>query len=152
MVDVSPKDPTRRRAVAEARVRMQPATLEALVGGTLRKGNPLEVVRLAGIQAAKRTAELIPLCHPVRLDQVDVRVDVERPRTVRLEAEAIGTDRTGVEMEAMCAVSLAALALYDMLKSAERGVQIHRIVLLEKEGGQTGPWRRRGRARSPLTG
>ena len=140
MVDVSAKPATHRRARAEGFVRLAPATLRLLVSGKLAKGDAFAVARLAGVQAGKRASEWIPLCHPVRLD--DLRVDVEpagRAR-VRIEAEARALDRTGVEMEALVAVSAAALALYDMVKAVDRGAEVESVRLLEKEGGRSGRW------------
>src|SRR5262245_12524687 len=140
MVDVSEKPATHRRALAEGFVRVAPATLRLLVSGKLAKGDAFAVARLAGVQAGKRASEWIPLCHPVRLD--DLRVDVEpagRAR-VRIEAEARALDRTGVEMEALVAVSAAALALYDMVKAVDRGAEVEGVRLLEKEGGRSGRW------------
>ena len=143
MVDVGAKPETSRRAVARAVVRMTPATALAVAHGDAPKGDVLGTARLAGILAAKRTGELIPLCHPVGLDHVDVdaRIDVEAG-LVELVAEASVTARTGVEMEAMTAASVAALTVYDMVKGLERGVSIERVELLEKAGGKSGTWRR----------
>jgi cyclic pyranopterin monophosphate synthase len=140
MVDVSEKPATHRRALAEGYVRLAPATLRLLESGKLAKGDAFAVARLAGVQAGKRASEWIPLCHPVRLD--DLRVDVEpagRGR-VRVEAEARALDRTGVEMEALVAVSAAALTLYDMVKAVDRGAEVEGVRLLEKEGGRSGRW------------
>ncbi len=139
MVDVGGKDATDRRAVARAAVRMAPETLALVESGSGPKGDVLSVARIAGIQAAKRTAELIPLCHPLPLTHVDVRVTIED--RVIIEAEARTTGRTGVEMEAMTAASVAALTVYDMVKGVERGVTIEGVVLLEKTGGKE-DWRR----------
>lgn len=141
MVDVSPKPLTHRRAVAEARVHLAPATLDAFREGRLAKGDAVAVARVAGIQGAKQTSALIPLCHPLRLDRVDVRVDVVE-EGVRITAEAIAFDRTGVEMEALVAASTAALTVYDMVKGMDRRAEIVGIRLLEKEGGRSGTWRR----------
>ena len=141
MVDVGAKPETARRAVARAVVRMAPATAAAVAAGDAPKGDVLGVARIAGIQAAKRTGELIPLCHPLGLDHVDVRAEVVEGG-VRIEAEAAVTDRTGVEMEAMTAASVAALTVYDMVKGLERGVEIASVALLEKSGGRSGTWRR----------
>ncbi len=142
MVDVGSKAITPRRAVAEVRVRMSPATLELVRSGTTRKGDALAVARLAGIQGAKRTADLIPLCHPLGLDLVDVRADLEPPDTVRFVTEARVTARTGVEMEALTAAAVAALALIDMIKGVDRTASIEGLRLLEKDGGRSGAWRR----------
>jgi cyclic pyranopterin phosphate synthase len=143
MVDVGAKEASARRAVARAVVRMAPATVRAVAAGDAPKGDVLGVARIAGIQAAKRTGELIPLCHPIRLDHVDVEGEVdEAAGTVTLVATAGVTARTGVEMEAMTAVAVAALTVYDMVKGLERGVAIERVELLEKRGGRSGHWRR----------
>jgi cyclic pyranopterin phosphate synthase len=143
MVDVSGKPVTRRRAVARAVVRMTPETARIVAAGDAPKGDVLGVARIAGIMAAKRTGELIPLCHPMGLDHVDVdgTVDVDAG-TVTITASAGVTARTGVEMEAMTAASVAALTVYDMVKGVERGVAIEEVVLLEKSGGASGTWRR----------
>lgn len=137
MVDVGDKDITVRRAVAEARVVISPALQARIAENSLKKGNLLEVARLAGIQAAKRTAELIPLCHPLPLDAVDVRAEL-RQGHVHLLAEARVTARTGVEMEALTAVAVAALTVIDMGKAVDRGMVVEGLRLLEKEGGRSG--------------
>jgi cyclic pyranopterin phosphate synthase len=143
MVDVGAKPVTERRAVARARVRMSPATAAAIMAGETPKGEALLVSRLAGIQAAKRTADLIPLCHPLALTSVDVDVSLDVDGgLVELVADARTVASTGVEMEAMTAASVAALTLYDMVKGLERGVEIEAVVLLEKSGGRSGTWRR----------
>jgi cyclic pyranopterin phosphate synthase len=143
MVDVGAKEATARRAVARAVVRMAPATARAVADGDAPKGDVLGVARIAGIQAAKRTGELIPLCHPIGLDHVDVEGEVdEAAGTVTLVATAGVTARTGVEMEAMTAATVAALTVYDMVKGLERGVAIERVELLEKSGGRSGQWQR----------
>lgn len=139
MVDVTGKDPTRRVARAEAFVSMSPATLKLLRGGALPKGNPLETARIAGIQAAKKTSDLIPLCHPLPLTHVDVSIDITRDG-VRLESTASTKAETGVEMEALTAAAVAALTLYDMCKAVEKGITIERVRLLEKIGGKSGRW------------
>jgi cyclic pyranopterin phosphate synthase len=143
MVDVGAKPESERLAVARATVRMNPATAEALERGDAPKGDVLGAARLAGIQAAKRTAELIPLAHPLPLAFADVRpfVDVTEG-VVQIEAEARVVARTGVEMEAMVAASVAALTIYDMVKGIERGVRIEAVELIEKSGGSSGTWRR----------
>jgi cyclic pyranopterin phosphate synthase len=145
MVDVADKPETARTATASAAVRMKRATLQlvALAAGARGKGDVLAVARLAGIMAARRTAELIPLCHPVRLTscEVDLRIDRALPG-VRILATARAIDRTGVEMEAMTAAATAALTVYDMVKGAERGVEIRAVRLEEKQGGRSGLWRR----------
>jgi cyclic pyranopterin phosphate synthase len=140
MVDVGDKQVTDRRAVARAVVRMAPETAAAVTRGDAPKGDVVGTARLAGIQAAKRTAELIPLCHPLPLSFVDVRIEVGHDRVV-IETEARTTGQTGVEMEALTAASVAALTVYDMVKGIERGVEIAEVVLLEKSGGRH-DWRR----------
>jgi cyclic pyranopterin phosphate synthase len=140
MVDVGEKRVTDRRAVARAVVRMAPETAAAVARGDAPKGDVVGTARIAGIQAAKRTAELIPLCHPLPLSFVDVRIEVHDDR-VEIETEARTSSQTGVEMEALTAASVAALTVYDMVKGIERGVEIAEIVLLEKSGGRH-DWRR----------
>jgi cyclic pyranopterin phosphate synthase len=140
MVDVGEKAVTDRRAVARAFVRMAPETAAAVARGDAPKGDVVGTARIAGIQAAKRTAELIPLCHPLPLSFVDVRIEVHDDR-VEIETEARTSGQTGVEMEALTAASVAALTVYDMVKGIERGVEIAEIVLLEKSGGRH-DWRR----------
>jgi cyclic pyranopterin phosphate synthase len=140
MVDVGAKEVTDRRAVARSLVRMSAETAAAVARGDAPKGDVLSTARIAGIQAAKRTAELVPLCHPLPLSFVDVRIEVGEGR-VEIEAEARTSAQTGVEMEAMTAAAVAALTVYDMVKGLERGVEIAEIVLLEKSGGRH-DWRR----------
>jgi cyclic pyranopterin monophosphate synthase len=140
MVDVGGKPVTERRARARATVRMSAETAAAVARGDAPKGDVIGTARIAGIQAAKRTAELIPLCHPLPLSFVDVRIEV-RDDAVEIEAEARTSGQTGVEMEAMTAASVAALTIYDMVKGIERGVEIGEVVLLEKSGGRH-DWRR----------
>ncbi|MEA2358928.1 MAG: cyclic pyranopterin monophosphate synthase [Solirubrobacteraceae bacterium] len=143
MVDVAAKEVTTRRAVARATVRMSPETARKVAEGDAPKGDVLGTARLAGIQGAKRTAELIPLCHPLGLDHVDVDATIDvAAGLVTLTATAGVSARTGVEMEAMTAAAVAALTVYDMVKGAERGVEIAEVVLLEKTGGRSGHWRR----------
>jgi cyclic pyranopterin phosphate synthase len=142
MVDVAEKPRARRTAVAEAIVRMKPATLRLATGGRAKKGDVLAVARLAGIQAAKRTPELIPLCHSIALTSVSVDLEAKPGGLLRIVASASATDRTGVEMEALVAASVAALTVYDMLKAVERGIAIEHVRLLEKAGGRSGKWRR----------
>jgi cyclic pyranopterin monophosphate synthase len=141
MVDVSAKEVTRRRAVARAFVRMSPDTAAAVAAGDAPKGDVLGVARIAGIQAAKQTGSLIPLCHPLGLDHVEVRASVV-DGGVEIEAEASVEGRTGVEMEAMVAASIAALTVYDMVKGVERGVSVESVELVAKSGGRSGDWRR----------
>jgi cyclic pyranopterin phosphate synthase len=140
MVDVGDKERSERRAVARAVVRMAPETIEALRRGDAPKGDVVGTARIAGIQAAKRTSELIPLCHPLPLTFVDVAADITE-REVVLTAEARTRAETGVEMEAMTAAAVAALTVYDMVKGIERGVEVAEVVLLEKTGGRH-DWRR----------
>jgi len=141
MVDVGEKAPTARRAVARAVVRMSPETAALVRAGDAPKGDVLATARIAGIQAAKRTGELIPLCHPLGLDHVDVEATVGDD-AVTLVATASVTARTGVEMEAMTAAAIAALTVYDMVKGVERDVSVERVELLEKSGGRSGAWTR----------
>ncbi|WP_207537374.1 cyclic pyranopterin monophosphate synthase MoaC [Sabulicella rubraurantiaca] len=140
MVDVGGKDVTQRRAVAEARVVMQPETLALIRSGGAKKGDVLGVARLAGIMGAKRTAELIPLCHPLALDKVTLDLAPEGEDAIRIEATVACTGRTGVEMEALTAASVAALTVYDMCKAVDRSMRIEGLRLLEKEGGRSGRW------------
>jgi len=144
MVDVGAKSATVRVAVASARVRVAAETAKRLAAGTVPKGDVMGVARIAGISAAKRTDELIPLCHRVALTsvEVDLRLDPRR-RTVEVTATARAFDRTGVEMEALVAASVASLTLYDMLKGIDRGITITDVGLLEKSGGRSGTWRRK---------
>jgi len=143
MVDVAGKPESERVARAQARVRMSAQTLAALERGDAPKGDVLGTARLAGIQAAKRTGDLIPLAHPLALSFADVRTAIDAAQgVVRIEAEARAVGRTGVEMEAMTAASVAALTVYDMVKGSERGVRIEHVELLEKSGGRSGTWRR----------
>jgi cyclic pyranopterin phosphate synthase len=140
---VGAKPATERRAVARATVRMRPETAAAVAAGDAPKGDVLGVARIAGVQAAKRTGELIPLCHPIGLDHVDVDATVDAATgVVEIVATASVTARTGVEMEAMTAAAVAALTVYDMVKGVERGVEISSVALLEKTGGASGRWRR----------
>ena len=139
MVDVGDKSESDRRAVAEALVLMSDDTLDKLFEGSLPKGDALGTARLAGIMGAKRTAELIPLCHPLSISVVTT--DIERiDGGVRIETSVRTTGQTGVEMEALTAASIAALTLYDMIKGVERGAQIAAVRLLEKSGGRSGDW------------
>ncbi len=141
MVDVGDKDVSRRRAVAEGVIRVGPETLEAILSGRTSKGDVLTIAEIAGITGAKRTADLIPLCHPIPLSSVRVRLDAE-PSLPGLRATATVevNDRTGVEMEALTAVSVALLTVYDMCKSMDRGMTIESVRLLRKEGGRSGTW------------
>jgi cyclic pyranopterin monophosphate synthase len=141
MVDTSAKEASVRRALASARVLMSPATLQAVRAGRTPKGDPLETARIAGIMAAKRTAELIPLCHPLPLTHVEVRAELT-DYGVRIEAEAATRAQTGVEMEALTAAAVAALTVYDMCKAVEKGIRITDVQLEEKTGGKSGDWKR----------
>jgi cyclic pyranopterin phosphate synthase len=142
MVDVSAKPSTVRFARASGVIRMRAETLERIRGAGMQKGDVFEVARLAGIMAAKRTGDLIPLCHPIGLDAVSIDLHPEEPGLVRIEAEVRTVGRTGVEMEAMTAVSVAALTIYDMCKAVDRSMTIDRIQLEEKSGGRSGTFRR----------
>lgn len=143
MVDVGGKAVTERRAVARATVQMSPQTAALVQAGDAPKGDVLGTARIAGVMAAKRTGELIPLCHPIGLDHVDVDAEIDPATgTITLTATAGVTAKTGVEMEAMTAATVAALTVYDMVKGVERDVAIERVVLLEKSGGRSGTWRR----------
>jgi cyclic pyranopterin monophosphate synthase len=142
MVDVSDKTPTERIAVAEGRVLMQPKTLALVIKGNAKKGDVLGTARLAGIMAAKRTHELIPLCHPLALSKVTIDITPSRkPASVIVRATVKVNGKTGVEMEALTAVSVACLTIYDMVKAIERGMRIEGIRLLEKRGGKSGVYR-----------
>jgi cyclic pyranopterin monophosphate synthase len=142
MVDVSAKAETVREATARAVLRMAPATLDAVRRGNAPKGDVLGVARTAGILAAKRTSDLIPLCHPLRITGVDVTFTDGRDRgQLTIEARVRTVDKTGVEMEALTAVAVAALTVYDMVKAVEKGVVIGEVKLVEKSGGKSGPWR-----------
>ncbi len=141
MVDVGGKPVTEREAVAESRLLLGEDTRRLLFAGELPKGDALATVRLAGIMAAKRTAELIPLCHPLALTAVSVEVE-EVSDGVRISARVASADRTGVEMEAMTAAAVAALTLYDMVKGVERGAEITGVRLVRKSGGRSGEWSR----------
>lgn len=138
MVDVGHKDVTHRTATAAAIVTMKPETLRLIQDNDLAKGNVFEVARLAGIMATKKTADLIPLCHPLGLDSANIDFKVLSETEVQIEAEVQVTARTGVEMEAMMAVSVAGLTIYDMCKSVDRAMSIGSIVLLKKTGGKSG--------------
>jgi cyclic pyranopterin phosphate synthase len=142
MVDVGPKEATDRLAVAHGRVAMRPGTLEIILAGDAKKGDVLGVARIAGIMAAKRTHELIPLCHPVALTSVALEItpDPGLPGLV-VRAEAKTRGQTGVEMEALTAVSVACLTIYDMVKAVDRGMRIEGVSLIEKRGGKSGLWR-----------
>jgi cyclic pyranopterin monophosphate synthase len=148
MVDVSAKPATSRMAVAHAFVRMQPATVASIKSLKSPKGSPLEIARIAGISAAKRTSELIPLCHPLALTHVDVAAKLCK-NGVELTAEATATGPTGVEMEALVAASVAALTIYDMCKALERGMTISDVYVLKKSGGRSGLYLRPEKRKQP---
>ena len=141
MVDVTPKDVTHRRAIAKGRVHMDPETAALVARGAIAKGDVLSVARVAGIQAAKRTPDLIPLCHPLMVGAVHVNFHIGHD-FIEIEAQVETVDRTGVEMEALTACSVAALTVYDMCKSSDRAMVIGDITLWEKTGGRSGPYRR----------
>ncbi|MFW6049785.1 MAG: cyclic pyranopterin monophosphate synthase MoaC [Myxococcota bacterium] len=144
MVDVGDKEATLREAVAEGWVVMRPDTLALVTGGRAPKGDVFATARIAGIQAAKRTHELVPLCHQIALSSVEVAFEPDAVTgRLRVEARARAHDRTGVEMEALTAVAVAALTVYDMLKGIERGMGVEGVRLLEKRGGRSGHWARR---------
>jgi cyclic pyranopterin phosphate synthase len=143
MVDVSGKEATRRRAVAEAVVHVGAEVAEAIRSDSVAKGPVFETARIAGIQAAKRTGQLIPLCHPLPLEHVGVGLEL-RGEEVHIRAEATLTGKTGVEMEALTAASVAALTVYDMCKAISKAMEIRGVRLVEKEGGKSGHWRRGG--------
>ncbi|HEV8228196.1 MAG TPA: cyclic pyranopterin monophosphate synthase MoaC, partial [Methylomirabilota bacterium] len=144
MVDVSPKKETAREAVAQVIVKMRPATLQAIRAGQMAKGDVLGVARTAGIMAAKRTPDLIPLCHPLRITGCDVIFALDDKRsTVTIQARVRTVDKTGVEMEALTAAAVAGLTVYDMVKAVDRGIVLTGLSLLEKSGGKSGRWRRK---------
>lgn len=143
MVDVGSKDATRRLAIAEGYIHMQPTTLERIVAGAHAKGDVLSVARIAGIMGAKRTADLIPLCHPLALTRIAIDLrPVTEPGAIYCQATVETLGRTGVEMEALTAVQIALLTIYDMCKAMDRGMTLTDIRLLEKTGGKSGHWRR----------
>jgi cyclic pyranopterin phosphate synthase len=141
MVDVTDKEPTKREAEATGLVRMRRATRDLVVNRELPKGDALEVARIAGIMAAKKTSELVPLCHPIGLGAVEVEL-ASNEHGIAIRSRVVTADRTGVEMEALTAVSVAALTLYDMIKGVEQGVEITDIRLTKKSGGRSGDWTR----------
>jgi cyclic pyranopterin phosphate synthase len=141
MVDVTAKDETVRVAVAQGRVVMQPETLQLLQRGEIAKGNVLTTAQVAGVQAAKKTSELIPMCHPLLLTGIDVELEPdEAANAVEITATVRTTGKTGVEMEALTAVSVAALTVYDMCKAVDRGMQVEAVRLVSKTGGKSGDW------------
>ena len=141
MVDVTPKEPTHRRAVARCKVFMSPETTAAIVNREMKKGDVIAVARVAGIQAAKRTSDMIPLCHPLFISAVSVNFNIADDH-VAVEVQVDTVDRTGVEMEALHACSVAALTIYDMCKSADKAMVIGELALWEKTGGRSGTYRR----------
>ena len=141
MVDVTPKEPSHRRAIARGRVHMTPETASAVTQGAIKKGDVLAVARVAGIQAAKRASDLIPLCHPLMVGAVTVNFEINHD-SIEVEAAVDTFDRTGVEMEALTACSVAALTIYDMCKSMDKSMVISEIALWEKTGGKSGTYRR----------
>ena len=138
IVDIGDKAVTRRRAVAQARIIAEPATVTAIMGGSLKKGDALAVARIAGIMAAKKTSDLIPLCHPIPLTKVSVEIEAESDTVIVVRTTAETTAQTGVEMEALVAASTAALTLYDMAKAIDRAMVVTDICVLEKSGGKSG--------------
>ena len=146
MVDVTDKDVTRREAVAAGEIRVRPDTIRMITRGETPKGNVLETARIAGVMAAKRTSELIPLCHPLSVTGVDLDFDVGRDR-IEATARVSVAERTGVEMEALSAVCVALLTVYDMCKAVDREMVIGEVRLLEKTGGSRGPYRRKKQGR-----
>jgi cyclic pyranopterin phosphate synthase len=144
MVDVTQKDPSHRRAIARCRVYMEPATASKIASGAISKGDVLAVARVAGIQAAKQTANMLPLCHPLLVGSVFVNFRLEE-RHVEVETQVDTVDRTGVEMEALHACAIAALTIYDMCKSVDRAMTVGDLALWEKTGGRSGVYRRPGR-------
>lgn len=138
IVDIGDKAVTRRRAMAQARINAEPATIAAIMGGSLKKGDALAVARVAGIMAAKKTADLIPLCHPIPLTKVSVDISADSDTSLLVIATAETTGQTGVEMEALVAASTAALTLYDMAKALDRAMTITDICVVEKSGGKSG--------------
>lgn len=142
IVDIGAKVPTARRAVASARLEGKPETIAAILGGGLKKGDALAVARIAGIMAAKKTSDLIPLCHPIALSRIEVTIERADDAALSITATAEALDRTGVEMEALTAASVAALTLYDMAKAIDRGMRISAVQLEEKSGGKSGDFKR----------
>ncbi|MEM7068187.1 MAG: cyclic pyranopterin monophosphate synthase MoaC [Pseudomonadota bacterium] len=143
MVDVGDKDTTKREATACGHVRMQADTLQTVLEGNAKKGDVISVARIAGIMAAKKTSDLIPLCHPIGLSKVTVEIEADESLPgLQVRATAAVSGQTGVEMEALTACSVACLTIYDMVKAADRGMEISGIALLEKKGGKSGYWKR----------
>ncbi len=144
MIDVGGKEKTERIAIATARVRMLPATVRRIRRGRVEKGDVLAAARLAAVMAAKKTPDLVPLCHPISLASADAEIALGRDR-VEIQTRVKAVDRTGVEMEALTAATAAALTVYDMLKGVDRGMVIERVQLEHKSGGRSGTWQRRGK-------
>ena len=142
MVDVGEKPTTRRVAVAKGKVEMKAATLELIQDRKIQKGDVLELARIAGVMASKKTSDLIPLCHPLRLDSVEIGFEVLDEESIEISATVSATERTGVEMEALHCVSVAGLVIYDMCKSVDRGMKLTNIRLEEKQGGKSGHFKR----------
>lgn len=142
IVDIGDKAVTRRRAVAQARILAQAETITAIMGGALKKGDALAVARVAGIMAAKKTSELIPLCHPIPLTKVSIEIEADGTSAILIHAAVETTGQTGVEMEALVAASTTALSLYDMAKGIDRGMTVTNLCLLEKSGGKSGDFTR----------
>jgi cyclic pyranopterin phosphate synthase len=142
IVDIGDKAVTRRRAVAQARILAQAETITAIMGGALKKGDALAVARVAGIMAAKKTSELIPLCHPIPLTMVSIEIEADGASAILIHAAVETTGQTGVEMEALVAASTTALSLYDMAKGIDRGMTVTDLCLLEKSGGKSGDFTR----------
>lgn len=143
MVDVGDKDVTKRQAIAEGIIQMQPETLQRIIHGEHKKGDVLSVARIAGVMAAKKTADLIPLCHPLALSHVDIQLDVDEPgNTVKCTVTVETSGQTGVEMEALTAVQITLLTIYDMCKAMDRGMTMNGIALVSKSGGKSGDWKK----------
>lgn len=142
MVDVGDKAITQRTAVTEGTIEMQPETLQLILQGQHKKGDVLGIARIAGIMASKKTAELIPLCHPLPITHVDIELTAENNNTIHCQTTIKTKGQTGVEMEALCATQIALLTIYDMCKAVDRGMVIQSVQLLEKEGGKSGHWQR----------
>lgn len=141
MVDVSAKDETLREAAAQARVRMKPSTLRQIKEATLKKGDVLGTARVAGIMAAKKTHELIPLCHPLMITSVNVDLEIESDESILVTAKVTCKGQTGVEMEALTAASVASLTIYDMAKAVDKGIIIDKVRLISKKGGKSGEYK-----------
>jgi len=143
MVDITDKEPTLRSAVAQGVVSMEPSTFEMIYNNTIKKGNVLDTARIAGIMAAKKTSELIPMCHPINISHIDINFEPDKDNSIKVKALVRLFGQTGVEMEALTAVSVAALTIYDMCKSHDKNIIISNICLLEKSGGKSGTFVRK---------